>query len=243
MAKRGTRRALAGWMLLIAAGGAQAGEVTWDDPAGNVTPAPNQPAELLLDIVRTEARGAGGALRLTIRVKDDLRRFFGYRRPDGKISGEVVAQFFIDADNSPDSGGHPRWAHEASRPLRGYEFEVMVQLGYRYRREDGSGGFIAGNALLEAAKLSEVQPMATFDVAKLRQGSDSYDFQGLTLPAGWREAAQRASRLDGNTIEVTVPYEWLGLKRGQTIRLCFKDRAIGAASGKGFSADKLLRMD
>lgn len=215
--------------------------VAWDDPAGDVKPLANAPDQPRFDIIRVEAWGSDGALRLLVRLNESLDRFFDYTSPDGKKGGGVVAQFFIDADNNPQTGGHPRWAKDADRPLRGYEYEVSLQLGYRYR-QDAAEGTVFGGAFVYIANVTDLQPAARFWPFRLRQGSDSHDLASLKLPPDASEVAQKATTMSNDTIEAAIPYEWLGFKAGDTLRLCFKEPDQGAASGKSFSDDKVLKL-
>ena len=217
--------------------------VTWDDPAGDVKPPSNIPDLPTLDIVRVQARSGDGALHLTVRLKESLEKFFRYTYPDGKKGGGTIAQFFLDADNNADTGGHPGWAREASRPLKGYEFEVILHLGYRFGGDKGFTGSATGDTLIDPKAHKVVEAISSFGIAKIKQGSDSYDFSGFKLPADSREKMPRLTRWKGDTVELSVPYDWLGLKPGGTIRLCFKERGEGAASGKGFSDDRTLKLD
>jgi hypothetical protein len=232
--------ALLGLCLLGISGPGEAGSVAWDDPAGDVKPpseAPNRPP---LDIVRVEVQGSGGALRIKIRMKDSLERRFSYTRPDGGNLGGVVAHLYIDADNKPETGGEPRWASDAGRKtIRGYEFQVSLQLGRRYG--DGKSMSIAtGDAVVEEKKYKQVERLAVFGVGKLRQGTASLDM-GFRLPEGSREQAFKATSWKGDTIETSIPYAWLGLKAGDTIRLCYYERE--SAVNGGYSDDKVLKLD
>jgi hypothetical protein len=241
MTARATLAALA--IAALAMGGCERGpaRVTWDDPAGDVKPPSNRPTQPRLDIVRVEATGSDGALWLRMQFTDDLDRYFSYTRPDGKKSGGVAAQFFIDADNNARTGGHPAWARGAGRALQGYEYEISVRLGYRYM-QDGASRYAYGDVLVDAAKAIGLLPGVVYAIAKLRQGSDSYDFATFKLPPGSREAIMKGSAWRANSIDIVVPYQWLGLKAGTTIRLCFRESAQGAASGKGFSEDRRLKL-
>lgn len=245
MNMRVTATALA--FAAIVMGGCERGpagpaRVTWDDPAGDVKPYSDLPDQPRPDVVQVEASGSNGSLRLRVRLKDGLDRYFGYTRPDGKKTGGVAAQFFIDSDNNAETGGIPMHAGEAERPLRGYEYELSVRLGYRYN-QGGARTYAYGDVFVDASKVTDLQPGVIFGVAKLRQGSDSYDFESLRLPADSDEVAQKASTWKADTIEIAVPYQWLGLKAGTTIRLCFKETAQAPLSGQGFSEDKLLRLE
>jgi hypothetical protein len=235
------RAAAVAALLLASCGKLGESRVEWEDAAGDVKPSSNYPLQPRLDIVRVEATSAEGLLWLRVRMKDSLEDYFGYVRPDGKKSGAVAAQFFIDADANERTGGFPRGANESLRPLRGYEFQVSLQLGYRYR--DGpatASGF--GDVLVDTKRYTDLEPLAVFWIAKLRQGTAEYDFQGLTLPKTSRETVFRNTSWKGDTLDAAVPYEWLGLKAGDTIRLCYKEVAQGPGAARGFSADRRLRL-
>jgi hypothetical protein len=237
---------LAALGLLCACGPGGGGGASWDDPAGDVKPFANVPDKPRIDIVRVEANSGEGVLRLRIRAAKSYDEFFAYSDAQGKKSGAVAAEFFIDADDNAETGGHPTWAREASRPLRGYEYQVSIYLGWSYR-DGNSTGRMTGDMSIDPKGYAEVAPLMTFGYARIKQGSDSYDFSASNKkPFGAvREEAQhavKATKWKGDTLEAAVPYEWLGLKPGQTIRLCFKEVAEGGASGKGFSEDRKLKL-
>jgi hypothetical protein len=241
MANAIARAAAVAVLLLASCGKGGESRVAWDDAAGDVKPYTSAPLQPRLDIVRVEVEGRDDTLRLRVRLRDSLDDFFGYTRPDGKKSGAVAAQFFIDTDDNPQTGGFPMFAKESLRPLRGYEFQVSLQLGYRYRNGAATGTG-TGDVAVDTKRYTHVQPVAVFAVGKLKQGSAEYDFQGLNLPRDSRETAFKSTSWKGDTLEAAVPYAWLGLKAGKTIRLCFKEVAQGPGAAKGYSEDKRLRL-
>jgi len=228
----------------IAAAGCGSGTsgVHWDDPAGDVKPFSNAPDRPRLDIVRVEAEGREGALRLRVKMKDDLGKFLGYTDAGGNKYGSVVAGFFIDTDNNPDTGGHPMFHENSKRPLRGYEYQVSLQAGYRYKQGQATGTG-TGDIVIDTAKYSDVEPIVSFFLNRLKQGSSAYDFEATRkLPANARELAQKATAIRGEWVETAVPYEWLGLKAGETIRLCFREPAATSFKGEDMSEDRTLKL-
>jgi hypothetical protein len=226
-------------VLLAAALLAGCGEpgVAWEDAAGDAQPLPKAPQQPRLDIVRVDARGKDGALRLKVRLKDSLERHFAYRRPEGFNLAGVVAHFYLDTDNDPKTGGHPTFGDNALRPMRGYDLQIVLQLGWRVG--DGkASGVAAGDALIDATRHAKAEGVATFALAKIRQGRANTE---MHEPAA-KDEILKAVSWKGDTIEAAIPYAWLGIKPGDTVRLCFYERDASTAPDRGYSEDRVLKL-
>ena len=217
--------------------------MAWDDPAGDIMRFSNAPDQPRIDIVRVEAQGREGALHLRVRIDGGFDKFFAYTSADGKKYAGSVANFFIDTDNSTATGGQPMWPDEAKRPMQGYDVQVSLLAGYRYT-QGGATGSMTGDVVLEVAKYPDLQPMVSLGLNRLKQGTSSPDYEATRklLPANARELGQKATVIKGDWVETAIPYAWLGVQEGATIRLCFYERAQDRAKGAHFSEDKTLKL-
>lgn len=216
--------------------------VSWEDPAGDVVRYSNAPDLPRLDLVAAAAWSEYDTLHIELEVADSLDDHFAYVDEEGMKHAGVLAEIYLDTDDDASTGGHPTYAREADRPLSGYEFVLSVQLGYDvgYLEESEGSGSVAADVLVDTARMEVTGSFATFQGRKLAQGSDGWDFD-FAMP-DW-EAARGQTELGGQSVALRVPYEWLGVEPGQVVRLCFKEVAEGGASGRGFSADRWLRLE
>lgn len=237
----GRSAAVIAGLLLVACGDGGSGGVAWDDPAGDAPAPKSRPDEPQLDIVRVEARGADGALRIKVRLKDSLEKRFAYVRPEGGSIAGVVAHLYLDTDNNLETGGHPAWGKETGRAtMRGYDHRISLQLGYRYGEDASRLATAFGDVVVDRKKYKHVEALAIFGISKLRQGTSSIEF--VRLPDGSRETAIKNTSWKGDTVEAAIPYAWIGLKGGETIRLCYYEREGAVAPDKGYSDDRLLKL-
>ena len=220
--------------VALLAGCGEAG-VTWDDPA-DAQPLPKAPQQPRLDILRVDARGKEGALHLKVRLKDNLERHFAYRRPEGFNIAGVVAHFYLDTDNDPKTGGHPVFGDNALRPMRGYDLQIKLQLGWRLGAKGAH--VVAGDALIDASKYPGAAGVGVLELAKIRQGRANTE---MHEPAAKDEILNAVS-WKGDTIEAAIPYAWLGIKPGDTVRLCFYERDATTAPDRGYSEDRTLKL-
>lgn len=212
--------------------------VSWTDPAGDI--GKNNDGRPGLDIVRVDASGQEGVLRIKFTLKDPLEQFTGYQDNTGRKYGDVLASLFIDSDQNENTGGFPNWAHEADRPLKGYDFTLDVLMGFGFRSDPSdSFSLSSGNCIVDPAKGEIGAAGGTLWIHRLMDNSDSWDFKFKT-PDDFKETAQASTTLLADGVEIALRYEWMRLEAGRTLRLCFKECGEGAASGKGISPDRLL---
>ena len=214
------------------------GEVTWTDPAGDVLPFSNM-AIPRPDVVSAKAGSADGYLVLTAQFKDDPSGIAEWTDEEGCHHGCKLVEFLIDADNNPETGGEPHWAHEADRPLKGYEASTDILLGYLARSKGSTNDFkpMTGDLKFDPEKWDLDRP-AIRGVAWTMGGALKEEFSAGYFP--WYDRSQEMCLMEKDTCQVRVPYTLLNVSPGATVRLCFKESAQGTASGKGFSEDKLL---
>lgn len=216
--------------------------VSWQDPAGDVARFDNKPDQPRLDLVAVEAWTEDDALHVSLKVAESLDDHFAYVDEEGKKYAGVLAELYLDTDDDRGTGGEPNWAREADRALGGYEFVLSVQLGYdvSYLGDGGATGSMAADVVVDTERMVVMDTFATYQGRKLQQGSDSSDFD-VEMP-DWQKAKE-LTELGSQSVALRVPYDWLGIEPGQIVRLCFKETAQGAASGKGFSPDRWLRLE
>jgi hypothetical protein len=218
------------------------GAATWEDAAGDVKPFSNKPNLPRLDLVGASAVSRGSDLVLMVTTKAGrLKDFLGYADAMGNKGGEVIAEFFLDTDNDAATGDSPSWSEEASRPLKGYDYQATVLLGFKYRnKESGATGSLFGNASANVVTNEVLGDFATYNLKRMKAGSGT-EFVKRD-PNDSSKKFEELCRLDGDTVEIRIPQSLIGVKPGGTVRLCFKESAEGAASGKGFSEDRLLSV-
>lgn len=214
--------------------------VFWEDATGDVIPWSNAPDRPRPDLIRVDAQGVNGAVKITLTLKDPFQKLFDYTDGEGCKYAGMLLDVFIDTDNNPATGGKPSWSSEAGRPLEGYDFMVDVGLGYMFKNlSDGGTGWAAGDTVLNVNKVAIEKPFGKFSVSKIQQGSDSKDYSHKN-PDGSGNESMKRTQIAGEKLTIEIPYEWLGVKPGSAIRLCIKDVQEGAASGKNISLDRVL---
>ncbi len=211
----------------------------WADPAGDAAAFAGMPERPVLDIVGIRAEGRDGSLHLTTRVRDGLEGFFAYTDRKGNKYGDVLVEFFIDSDNDPATGGSPMWRDEADRRLEGYDYSAYVALGFHYfDRATGSGRLVSGSEVLDTSVADVTGGLATFSLWRVL---GEFSRQGvLSEPGRMDSTFEDFTILGYDSVEIRIPYPLLGVKKGDTIRLCYKEVAQSSASAEGISDDRYL---
>jgi hypothetical protein len=214
--------------------------VFWEDEAGDVQPWSNRPDQPRPDLIRIDTESANGMIRMTLTFKEPLQKIFDYTDAEGNKYAGTLLNVYIDSDNKAASGGKPNWANEAGRPLEGYDFTVDIALGYVFKTPGtDSSGWAAGDTIININKVQIEKSFGKFSISKINQGSDGRDFSYKNPDISGDEGMKR-TQIAGEKLTIELPYEWLGLKAGDTIRLCIRDYQEGAASGKNITQDRWL---
>lgn len=134
--------------------------------------------------------------------------------------GMAPVEISIDTDGNPTTGAtvwdNPQWA--------GYDFEIQLQAGVRYRNPDGGDG---GWALMGGLQDMEVAGyLSSYAVERLEAGSSF----GTTVVSGTDEVHQKRTELLYNRLTAKIPYEEIGIQSGQKIRILIREsQATGTA--------------
>ena len=179
---------------------------------------------------------------MTLTFREPLQKLFDYTDAEGNKYAGTLLNVYIDSDNSAATGGKPRWASEADRPLEGYDFTVDVALGYAFKiLGTDSPGWSSGDTFVNINKVKVEKFFGKFSISKIEQGGDSRDFSHKNPDLSGNEGMKR-TQIVGEKLTIEIPCEWLGVKSGDTLRLCIKDYQEGTASGKSISQDRLLTL-
>jgi hypothetical protein len=200
---------------------------SWNDPAGDVrkrtfiAPKGAYKVELpALDIVEAKATGKDGHIVLTTKIAGTFSEFFDFTDPGGLKHGGFLAEYFIDTDNDPATGAMP-----SEHQRGGYDVGVRVMLGYQTNK-----GRLAGGGNVNTNTNEIISNYATFSPRAMNK-----DLKTST----WLVTDDRTN-LGTDSVEIRIPYEWFGLKPGDTVRLCFKEGYQSTVLG--FSEDMTLKL-
>lgn len=198
--------------------------VVWDDPSGDVTRFANLPDLPLPDLTRMSVDSANGDLVITMTITEPVATILGYTAPDGKKRGATLSSLFLDVDNNPSTGGMPFARNtEGLAERTGYDRSISVQLGYLFDDPSGASGMSSGDVVVDSGHVRITGSIANYYVYALsperRFGGDTIDPESIGLKTPYRDL----TRIDGNRVELRVPYAALGTKAGDTVRLCFHD--------------------
>jgi hypothetical protein len=172
-------------------------------------------------------------------VSDSFEDLYSQVDKDGKVHTMSMVELYIDTDNSKGTGGPPPVSGDATRPLEGYDVYISAMPSLKYKRGDGTEGTVSGDTFIDTNKQEMTGIQATFFVRQVPATDTALEFD--TKP--WHANKKRYSSIKGDSLEIRLPYEWFGLKAGDTVRLCFREMGQGAATGKSISEDKLLKLE
>jgi hypothetical protein len=155
---------------------------------------------------------------------------------NGKKMSYSITEYYIDADNNTATGVKLPWEDAAKRPLDGYDFKVVAMLGYDYKdKNTGEVHRVTGDGEVDTGLFEIVRGFATYTIVKL---DDSRQDTLLSNDGPEGEEFEKLSGMDGTLLESQVPYETLGIRAGDKVRICYREVSEGA--GKGLSDDRVL---
>lgn len=205
--------------------------ISWVDPSGDIiNDVSGRPRA---DIVGVKAEGRDGLLSISAKMTKDVAEFFSYAGPGGERQGASIVEYYLDVDNNADTGGTGLFRGEANRPVKGYEFKIAVFAGF-FVRDGVSVGEIRGDVEIDPAKNPIIGNVVSYKIWTAQNGelaavsSSVWSYEALT-------------KSEGDSVEVSVPYELLGVKPGGVVRLSFNE--LGQKPGEGFSEDKLFNLE
>lgn len=183
--------------LIFAQSSKPVATVDLTDPAGDVKDKTGK------DIVKVSLSSDGKAIKASVTLKDDISKSIS-----GTMAPGDVLEMYFDTDSKDTTGGKPMWGDK-----KGFEFgsEVLGCIDY-----EGGSSACAGGAGSKIKSLFSVTETMKFTKAGAGD-TDSLD-HFWDLPK---------VPLQGNKIEGTVPYEKIGVKAGQTIRVVLRESDAG----------------
>jgi hypothetical protein len=122
----------------------------------------------------------------------------------GHQAGDVI-EVILDVDTNESTGGKP-FFYEKS----GFEFQIEVGTCIEYE----NGGMACSGGLQNA---KEINYFSTYALQKFTEGSET---ELISEPFNWKD---RGKDIQGNRVEVTIPYATMQLSPGQSIRLAVKE--------------------
>jgi hypothetical protein len=216
----------------------------WEDPAGDAPDRnyPRQDGTMMkipaLDIVKVAVEGKEGSLHADFKISSTFDKFFSYTDDAGRIHNMTMVELYIDVDNNASTGGIPLASKDSPRPLEGYDVYIIATPSLQYKEKDGSLSAISGNSFIDTNQQEMTGYYATYFIKQVPTAGESLELNTKT----WHENKRKYSSISSDTLSIRVPYEWFGLKAGDTIRLCYKEMGQGAGTGKSFSEDKYLEL-
>lgn len=217
-------------------GNAAADVASWDDPPGDMIQPKDNTQRPTPDIRKVTARGEKGRLCLSADFSVGPKECFAYTSPKNEKMGNVMMTYLVDNDNNPNSGKAPMWAEDANRPLQGYEYELGVALGFLFTDEFVTKpGRMSGDAVLDLGKQKLHGTFATFGVTRLDAPNPMEKYVQRN-PNDRDKTWDDFISIKDNTIDIRIPYEYLNVKAGDTIRICFKEGRFA----EGYSEDRKI---
>ncbi len=179
------------------------------DPAGDVTDKAGK------DILKMSVSSDGKTIKAAVTLKDDISKSISGTMAPGK-----VLEMFFDTDSKDTTGGKPFWGNK-----KGFEFESTLIVCIDY--EGGSSACLGG----AGTKIKNL--FSTTETTKFtKAGASDYD----SIDHFWDLPK---IPLQGNKIEGAVPYEKIGVKSGQTIRVVLRE-SDGGLDDKSYFPDVWL---
>ena len=216
----------------------------WTD-AREVEPYSNAPDLPLLDLAWVRARSDGTHVILTAGATSDLGAYLDYVDPDESYQrGGILAEYWLDTDDDPSTGGTSFWGDDADRTIDGYDYSADVLLGFLYDAADGTmkGMAAAGSTTLDPREVTITGHHATFHVFKRAEEGSGSEFVSRdpdSAMTNWDDLAE----LDGEMVTIRIPYDRIGVASGDRIRICYREVAQGGLNGAGFSSDRTLILE
>lgn len=165
------------------------------DAAGDVRDGDN-PGK---DVVKVILDSDGTNLTISVVLAKEAKFYL-----DGHMAGDVI-EVILDTDNNPATGGKPFFY-----PNPGFEFLVEVGACIEYEE----GGMACSGALTGSKAINF---FSTYSLDKYMKDNKT---EQISETFNWKD---RGKDIQGNTVEVTLPYALMNLKSGQKVRLAVKE--------------------
>jgi hypothetical protein len=172
--------------------------VELEDAAGDVNDSGDSPGK---DVIKVILDTDGENVNIAVVLAKEAKFYL-----DGHMAGDVI-DVILDTDNDQATGGKP-FFYEKS----GFEYKIQVGACIEYE----GGGVACSGALRDTKALNF---FSTYALHKFTEGSDT---EQVSESFNWKS---RGRDIQGNRVEVSVPYAQMELQSGQSIRLAVKERA------------------
>lgn len=166
------------------------------DAADDVQPSGDDPGK---DVVKVILDTDGQDLNITVLLAQEAVYYL-----KGHNAGDVI-ELILDADNDESTGGKPFFYQKS-----GFEFKIDVGACIEYE----NGGLACAGGLRD---VKEVNYFSTYAVNKYTEGQDT---ELITEMFNWKD---RGKDIQGNRVEVSIPYAIMQLSPGQAVRLAVKE--------------------
>jgi hypothetical protein len=173
------------------------------------------------DVVKARIESDGSNILMSATLSEDEH---------GTIAGAVL-KLYLDIDNNPRTGGAASWGEHATPPKTGYEY--LAQLSVCMAWNENIGACAGGVDTPPKSRHARV----LLDRFKGAAGATFDMMSRESLISGFGPAQDP---FKGRVLQGKVPYDKLGVKPGQTIRVT--TWAGGGSPDEGFFADVLLAL-
>jgi len=172
--------------------------VELEDAAGDVNDSGDSPGK---DVVKVILDTDGENLNIAVVLAKEAKFYL-----EGHMAGDVI-DVILDTDNDQATGGKPFFYDKP-----GFEYQIQVGACIEYE----NGGIACSGALRD---VKAVNFFSTYALHRFTEGSNT---EQVSESFNWKA---RGRDIQGDRIEVSVPYAQMGLQAGQPIRLAVKERA------------------
>ncbi len=208
--------------------------ITWNAAVGDASGAFIPDGWTVPDIVRVETEGKRDHIVVTLTFANDLNKTLRQKERDGTMRGYHVAEVFFDVDGNEATGQGSSMMSD--RP--GFDVELEIATGVEVQRKDGLGGSVHGNVSATPQPHQKLAPFVTYDVVSRGGAGENTSIVLEPGPARAKKDCEIRSR----KLIIRVPYEELGLKRRQKVRMCYDDAMIDAFDAGRISTDARLTL-
>jgi hypothetical protein len=171
-------------------------KVELSDAADDVQARGNNPGK---DVVKVILDTDGKNLNVTVVLAEEAEFYL-----KGHQAGDVI-EVLLDVDSKESTGGKPVFY-----PKSGFEFQIEVGACIEYE----NGGMACSGGLQNT---KEINYFSTYALQKFTGGSD---MELISEPFNWKD---RGKDIQGNRIEVSIPYAAMQLAPGQSVRIAVKE--------------------
>ena len=194
--------------------------VEFTDPAGDVRPT-NGPGNDR-DVVKARIEGDGSSILVSATLAED----------EHGDSASSVLELYLDTDNNSQTGGSAYWGRDSTPPKRGFEYLAKLAVCTAYNENIGA---CAGGAAGTPPKSRHARIILL--KFKGAPGADLDMMSSDELISGFGRAE---NPLTGRVLQGKIPYDKLGAKPGQVIRIVTREAAV--AGDESFFRDVLLSL-